>query len=151
MNNYKVYCYTSPNGKKYIGQTCQSLIARSGKSGQGYKASTKFYNAIQKYGFNTFQVEILKDNLSKHEADYLEKHYIAYYDTVNNGYNIQSGGNFNPAELCSKKIMSINCKTKEIEYYNSIAEAALKHNLNRRSINKVVNHEPNHYTIGGYV
>lgn len=151
MNTFKVYCYTSPSGKRYIGQTCQSLIARSGSNGQQYKASTKFFNAIQKYGFDNFTVKILKDNLSQQEADYWEKYYIAYYDSIVNGYNIQSGGHFNPADICSKAIMSINCQTKEIAYYESITEAAKIHDLNRRSINKVVNHEPNHYTIGGYV
>lgn len=150
---YSIYRYWSPLNKSYIGQTCQPLFARSGLRGQNYHTSTKFYNAIQKYGFDWFKEhhEILASNLTKEQADNLEKYYIQKYNSINNGYNIQSGGTFNPAEICSKPIIGINCQTKDIEYFSSIQEAAIDKKINRRSINKVVNHEPNNYTMGGYV
>lgn len=150
---YVIYRYWSPSGKSYIGQTNQTLNNRSGKFGQNYKTSTKFYNAIQKYGFIWFKThrEILQNNLTKEQANNLERYYINYYNSINNGYNIQSGGTFNPAELSNKKVVGINCYTKKLEFFDSITLAAIDKGLKRRSINKVVLHEKNHYTIGGYV
>lgn len=153
-HEYKIYRYWSPSGKSYIGQTNQTLNARSGSNGQNYYASTKFFNAIKKYGFEWFKEhrEILFDGLFKDEADKLEHDCIIKYDSINNGYNIQTGGSFNINELrAMKPIIGINCQTKKIEYFDSIAEAARQKKLNRRSINKVVNHEKGHKTIGGYV
>ena len=35
--NWKLYCHTFPNGKKYIGITKQDPARRWGKDGNGYK------------------------------------------------------------------------------------------------------------------
>ena len=43
------------DGRVYIGQTCMSLRQRSGDNGYRYKSCTKFYNAIQKYGWDNFE------------------------------------------------------------------------------------------------
>lgn len=93
IKKYKVYKYTSPNNKYYIGQTCQSLTSRANQ-GQGYKESPKFYNAIKKYGFENFKVEILKDNLTLEEANYWQTYYIHFYQTLSDeyGYNLSTGG-----------------------------------------------------------
>ena len=58
-----IYKYTAPNGKSYIGQTINSLKTRAKNiiSGTGYKKCTLFWKAIQKYGWNNFQVEILEE------------------------------------------------------------------------------------------
>ena len=90
---YIVYKYTSPSNKFYIGQTCQTLEKRAAK-GQGYKECPKFYNAIQKYGFQNFTVQILKDNLTLEETNYWETYYINFYNTQSDkyGYNLSSGG-----------------------------------------------------------
>lgn len=90
---YIVYKYTSPSNKFYIGQTCQTLEKRAAK-GQGYKECPKFYNAIQKYGFQNFTVQILKNNLTLEEANYWETYYINFYNTQSDkyGYNLSSGG-----------------------------------------------------------
>lgn len=94
MLNYLVYKHTAPNGKVYIGQTCQSLERRCRKDGIGYKGSYHFYNAIQKYGWNNFKHEVISTELTKEEADWLEKYLIRYYnsDDPNYGYNLTAGG-----------------------------------------------------------
>ena len=56
-----IYKYTSPNGKSYVGQTTTSLFKRSGKRGKMYKGCKIFYQAILKYGFENFTVEIQED------------------------------------------------------------------------------------------
>jgi len=91
---YKVYCYTSPSGKIYIGQTGQSIKARAGKDGINYQQCPYFYKAIQKYGLENFKVDILKDNLTHEEADYWEEYYINLLGSTNqaHGYNLAEGG-----------------------------------------------------------
>lgn len=87
-----IYMYTSPSGKKYIGQTIRSLVERSGKRGHGYRGCECFYSAIQKYGFDAFKKEILKE-VKVSELDETEKEFIQRYNTlIPNGYNISAGG-----------------------------------------------------------
>ena len=94
MDNYIVYIHTNKlNGKKYVGITSQTPNERW-RNGNGYKGSTYFYNAIQKYGWNNFEHEIYKSNLSKEKACDLEVRLIAELKTNNEefGYNLDSGG-----------------------------------------------------------
>lgn len=99
---YIVYCHTNKvNGKRYIGQTCRSLETRCGSNGVHYKGSSHFWNAIQKYGWNNFEHEVLFENLSKESADRIEKMMIRILRTQNSdyGYNIQNGGSKNTYEI----------------------------------------------------
>lgn len=103
---YKIYKYTSPSNKIYIGQTCRSLEQRA-NYGKGYIHSSYFYNAIQKYGFKNFKVEILKDNLTLEEANYWEEYFIKFYNSNIRefGYNIDQGGkNHSISEEKRKKL-----------------------------------------------
>lgn len=93
---YCVYCHTNKiNGKKYIGITSQRPEDRWGTCGNKYISTPHFYSAIQKYGWDNFNHEILYDNLSKEQACDIEKTLIKQYDTQNRekGYNILEGGN----------------------------------------------------------
>ncbi len=92
--NYKVYCHISPSNKIYIGITQQGVNKRW-QNGKGYKGNQYFYRAIQKYGWDNFQHEILFENLTKQEAEKKEIELIKKYDStnINKGYNILEGGN----------------------------------------------------------
>lgn len=96
--NYCVYCHTNKiNGKKYIGITCQKPINRW-RNRNGYnpygKRKSKFYNAIQKYGWNNFEHEIIASNLTREEANNFERILITTLKTNSSdyGYNITDGG-----------------------------------------------------------
>ena len=93
-NTYSIYCHTNKlNGKKYIGQTKQSLERRFEK-GRAYKHCVLFYKAIQKYGWKNFEHEILETNLSLEDANVREAYYISLYCLTDpqKGYNIYTGG-----------------------------------------------------------
>lgn len=134
-----VYRYISPNGKSYIGQTKNSLDVRANDlKGSGYKGSIKFWAAINKYGWEWFRNsrEILIENLSQEEANFWERYYINYYDSINNGYNIQDGGqdSENLVKINQIKVVRIDYITKEEKVYNSLREASLDSNIKECNI-----------------
>ena len=75
INNklYTIYCHKNKiNNMCYIGQTCRKYVKTRWNLGKGYWCSTKFYNAIKKYGWDNFEHIILYTNLTKEEASILE-------------------------------------------------------------------------------
>lgn len=116
-SNYSVYMHEVKTTKeKYIGITCQKPIYRWGHNGHNYKCQPKFYNAIQKYGWENFNHIILNEHLNIYEALNLEEKYIQQYDCINNGFNISSRG-----EVGYTK--QVRCITTNM-LYNSVSEAA---------------------------
>lgn len=106
-NNYKIYKYTNKiNQKVYIGQTRQSIQHRAMGKGWGYKKCPHFFSAIKKYGWDNFECEILYENLSREDADRLEKEYILYFKNLNICYNIDNGGK-------SKGVRQISLKRRK--------------------------------------
>ena len=107
------------NRKKYIGITSQDPENRW-KNGKGYKSQTVFWNAIQKYGWNNFEHEIIFENLTIHEAKEKEVEFIALYKTNCNrynhpsyGYNMTDGGdNIYEITLETRKKMSEVAKAR---------------------------------------
>ncbi len=94
-NSYSVYEHICPNGKRYIGITCQKPERRWGKNGIGYQAHNQhFYNAILKYGWENIAHNIIESGLSKEDACKMERFFVALYNTCNRefGYNKSAGG-----------------------------------------------------------
>lgn len=92
---YTVYQHKNKlNGKMYFGITSRIPEERWGSNGCKYKSTPHFYSAIQKYGWDNFEHNILYKNLTKEEACNIEKKLIDKYKTQNNefGYNILDGG-----------------------------------------------------------
>lgn len=100
-NVWCVYMHTSPSGKVYIGITSQKP-ERRWKNGCGYLRKRKngdyaqpaMARAINKYGWENFQHDILFENLSKQDAEHKESLLVAFWETNNPkfGYNIRNGG-----------------------------------------------------------
>lgn len=97
---YCVYKHTGPTGKVYIGITKRKPEKRW-NSGRGYESNRYFYRAIQKYGWESFEHEIIADGLTQVEASETERRLIAEYNSTNPeaGYNIEAGGLFGPAKF----------------------------------------------------
>ena len=113
---FTIYKYTNIiNNKIYIGQTSRSLRERAQKDGVGYKGCHRFYNAITKYGWDNFAVEIVAQVENKKEADEAEMYYINCLksDGPQRGYNISAGGKgAGCISLETRKIISNKAKQR---------------------------------------
>lgn len=143
-----IYCATFKNGKKYIGQTMQTLQERI--SQHKYNSITKkdnyiFHKAIRKYGFESIEWSILENNIfSKEELNEKEIFWIkkenTYYKNKNsNGYNMTKGGN-NYDHAClfdetSKIAQEIYEKYKEC---GSTLKVAKEYNCGVNTINSLL-------------
>lgn len=131
-NDYYVYKHTAPNGKVYIGQTCQNSEARFGSGGYRYKGCTLFYNAIQKYGWDNFEHEILFQGLTQDEANKKEIELIEKCRSNERefGYNLQAGGNNgSPSEETRIRISNSHigkCLSEETKKKISLARTGQK-------------------------
>lgn len=97
MTNFgTIYCFTcSVSNKKYIGQTWKQVVGTSGArySLTGGGATSLFKRAIAKYGYETFELEILESVTSQQELDSAERKWILELNTkAPFGYNLASGG-----------------------------------------------------------
>lgn len=88
-----MYVHISPSNKYYVGITSRRPEERW-RSGKGYKHNSHFTNAINKYGWDNFQHEIVASNLMENEAKNFEKLLISKLNSNNPnfGYNISAGG-----------------------------------------------------------
>ena len=80
---YTVYQHKNKiNGKVYIGITSQKPEQRW-RNGEGYKSSPHFYSAIQKYGWDNFEHNILFVELTKEQACLKEQELIKEFNSMN--------------------------------------------------------------------
>lgn len=108
-NTYCVYMHTLLSDKRrYIGITRQDPKIRWGKNGNGYSKQPYFYNAIQKYDWDSFKHDILFENLTKEQACAKECALIKLFNTQDKkfGFNLTSGGDgtHNLSEESKQKI-----------------------------------------------
>ena len=91
--NWSVYKHTTPSEKVYIGITSQKPNERW-RNGKGYKKSTYFNNAINKYDWDNIKHEILFNNFTEQMAKLMEQCLIALYSSFDRrfGYNMTLGG-----------------------------------------------------------
>ena len=100
INHWIIYMYTFPSGKRYIGKTKRTLSERQGCNFNGYDSCTVLWKAIQKYGVENIQQEILfENNMTDEYASRLEQICILLFKTNCNkfstpkfGYNLTDGG-----------------------------------------------------------
>ena len=80
-NNWIIYEHISPSGKIYVGITSKSVVQRWGTKGSGYLYKQTngnyvhkyFASAILKYGWESFQHNIIASNLGEKTAKNMEK------------------------------------------------------------------------------
>ena len=100
-----IYIHTNiVSGKSYIGLTTTGIkkrwnahVTHANKGTQTY-----FYNAIRKYGKDTWASAILEDDIKQSDLNSREVYWIAKYSTYGKGYNSTPGGDSSAATHCSK-------------------------------------------------
>jgi len=80
------------NGKVYVGQTWQNPSRCWRKSDiNSYKNQNLFHNALKKYGWDSFESEIIACSKNSENLDRLEEYFMDYFNSlVPNGYNLKS-------------------------------------------------------------
>lgn len=86
----------------------------------------KFYNAILKYGWNNFEHSILEEKLTLEEALLKEAYYIDFFDAINNGYNVSTGGG-------TGFLKRVRCITTD-KIFDSVEEAANYANISSSTL-----------------
>lgn len=98
MKGY-IYCLTSPSNKKYYGKT-KNFEKRMIQHKNSTNKNWYICNAIKKYGFENFKIEIIEyyENLNENKLKEIlnerEKFWIKKDNTLNEkiGYNLTKGG-----------------------------------------------------------
>lgn len=147
MNTGIIYMYTSPSGKRYVGQTWDEQKRRWEHRSVSRKKSV-FHEAIKKYGKDSFVYEILHSNIkTQEELNRLESETIARFNTIApNGYNLTTGGEGGKHHEASKqKLKDMWLTTKRDQIVNSMKKAAespeVKARLKQNAINNASNPE----------
>lgn len=140
----------SCNDKVYIGQTTTTMENRFKRhinsAKNNFEPSMILYNAMRKYGFDNFYIDLLEDNIDDAYLNDRERYWIHEYNSIRpNGYNIRDGG-----EDCGRRyVYKINSTTnKIIKRYDSLAQAAEENNIDTSNLSKVC--RGNEVTCKGY-
>lgn len=103
--NYCVYEHIFPNGKRYIG--ISNNAEKRWRNGKGYETQPKMARAIKKYGWDNVGHNIVVDNVTKEQAETLERYLIAELHTIEDGYNVSTGGQGVNAYYLDEYILSM--------------------------------------------
>lgn len=128
-----IYLITSPTGKQYIGKctVCPSEKAAMYQSAAKYftKIKRPILDAIRKYGWDNMKFEIVEqdDSWTSVELNRREKHWIQYYNTLQQGYNVTAGGDGHDSESAKlfwanvsdawKQQRALNCSKSQKQRY----------------------------------
>lgn len=162
-----IYSITNiQNGKKYIGQT-QDLSNREKvhfvRLKGGYHENRKLQNAVNKYGLENFKFEIL-ERCDVELLDERECYYIDFYDSLNNGYNLNIGGGscrgykHTPEEIHKmrqiqhpKAVLQLDKDFNIVHEWESSSHAAKTLGFAKRGIEAVCKRVNRQKTIGGFI
>jgi len=119
------------NGKIYIGQTIRPVEKRYYEhfkysiNNPDRSKCVKLSRAIVKYGAENFDTEIVDTAITRKELNEKETKWIIFYDSVNNGYNLTSGGDNNPVSEETRKKLSEAGKGKKLtnDHIQKVIEA----------------------------
>lgn len=133
MNNKKsgIYMWTSPSGKSYIGQTTDldrryNAFLRFDK----HYAGDKIDKARRKYNNADEWTYMVLECCGIDALDEREIYYIRMYNTMNNGYNCESGGN-------GKKVVSESSKQKNREAHLGLYDGENNPHYGKKHTQKV--------------
>lgn len=124
---WKVYVHINNiNGKRYVGITSKSNPEHRWNHGRGYKENPHFRDAINKYGWESFDHIIVFDGLEEAQAKSKEIELIAKWKTNdrNFGYNMTVGGDGTKGYIPSDETRA------------KLSKARLKENLSEETLRR---------------
>lgn len=127
----------------YIGKTIRTLEIRLEEHKRDcakYNGTTiPLYNAIKKYGWDVFNIEIIENDIPNDIIDKKEKYYISLYDTYNKGYNATEGGDGGRTntKLSQNEVLEIFNILKDPNSLESIPLIAKKYNIDPSVISNI--------------
>lgn len=138
-----VYERKSPSGKRYIGQTIDEHRRQTewmNLNTPYTSENSKIDNARKKYGPENFEYRVLyvgvfglyKEAISV--LDIVETDYISFYDTVNSGYNICSGGGTPSTRRDAKVTLVFTLSGEFVGKFNSLVEASTSLRIDERKM-----------------
>ncbi len=114
------------NGKVYVGQTIRPLsvryyehvkdFQRNTRNNTMMKGSRKLYSAFAKHGVGNFRVEEIDRATSMDELNLKEQFWIEQLDSMENGYNLTSGGLNRTVSKETKEIIRKNSQSSVHAY-----------------------------------
>lgn len=146
---YRVYGrYNTIERKWYVGCTSQTLEDRAGKDGIRYYKSKKLYEAIQKYGWDSFISVVFAEYEDKESAYEAEKYFISVMDSIENGYNESEGGLGNPGKGLPRDRVVVRQYDNYgyfVKEFESIEEAAQSVKGSSKKVSECCNHHKKSY------
>lgn len=100
------------NGKHYIGVSINIMSRWSNHRNLNSERISHIKAAIKKYGLESFEFSIVEE-CHKDLFEERERHWIAFYDSMMNGYNLTAGGNIRK-ELSEKTRKQMSEKSKGV-------------------------------------
>lgn len=149
------------NGRKYIGQTTNSILERwyhHRSTALSKKSSRKqvLYNAMRSYGLDNFTVERLEQIVAKNNHDLKsllnarEMYYISAYKTKHpDGYNMTDGGDSYTDESSLVGVIKADCFGNVIMRYPTVSDAVRNNDVSSSSLRKALVSR-NHFSGGFY-
>ena len=95
------------NNKVYIGQTIKTLEQRKNNHIKSANKENGFYfhKSLKKYGEENFKWQVICICPNIESLNEQEEYYITHYNSMNEGYNLTSGGeNYTRSEKTKRKI-----------------------------------------------
>lgn len=116
LYNSGVYCLTFPNGKKYIGRSIDFKNRFKSYKNVNCKFQTRLLRAINKYGWDNVRIEILLYAEDEENLNNAEKYFIKFYNSIEDGYNLLTGGHHGtPCEETRKRMSEAQIGRKHSE------------------------------------
>lgn len=115
-----IYCLSFPNEKKYIGQTIKQWKQRWKRHKSSHSCCKALHSAIEKYGYESIDFQILEYCKTKEELNDRESYYIAEFNTIApNGYNLKTKDTRVVYSLETRKKMSMSHRKRYADNINN--------------------------------
>lgn len=143
---YYIYKYTNIlNNKIYVGKTSKLNRRKATHKRLSKTVNSKFYNAIRKYGFESFSFEILEEVSSLQEANKKEILWISFYNSFINGYNSTIGGDGGDTSKSEAYILGMN-KRRSFSGQNNPMYGKIPSNAKKIEFNGIIYNSIKHAT-----